>query len=292
MIVVKLMGGLGNQMFQYAFGKMLSKKNNTHLKIDTTFLLDRTPRENFVFRDFDLDIFDLELKSINLRKLSKILSPEINKKRNPFKKKYVILNEDSFAFNTKNIISSKNSYLNGYWQSESYFKEIEAEIRADFQIKIPLSAQAQEIAQDIQTKNSVCINFRRADYVNLKSSSETHGVTAMDFYTTAISLLSQQYDDLHLYIFSDEIEWCKENINWDLPITFVDHSVKGPKFSNYFQLMISCNHFIIPNSTFAWWAAWLGTCKFKKVIVPKKWFLNEELQSQTEQMHPDSWIKI
>ena len=86
----------------------------------------------------------------------------------------------------------------------------------------------------------------------------------MDFYTTAISLLSQQHDNLHFYIFSDEIEWCKENINWDLPITFVDHSVKGPKFSNYFQLMISCNHFIIPNSTFAWWAAWLGTCKFKK----------------------------
>ena len=168
MIVVKLMGGLGNQMFQYAFGKMLSKKNNTHLKMDTTFLLDRTPRENFVFRDFDLDIFDLELKSINSRKLSKILSPEIKKKRNPFKKKYVILNEDSFAFNTKNIISSKNSYLNGYWQSESYFKEIEAEIRADFQIKIPLSAQALEIAQEIQTKNSVCINFRRADYVSLK----------------------------------------------------------------------------------------------------------------------------
>lgn len=292
MIVVKLMGGLGNQMFQYAFGKMLAEKNKTQLAIDTSFLLDRTPRENFVFRDFDLDIFNLKLKNIESQKLRKILSTKKNRYWNPFKKKYHLLNENSFTFDSKNIISSSNIYLNGYWQSESYFKDIEYEIRNDFQIAIPLSEESQRLSDEIKSKNSVCVNFRRGDYVDVKGSSETHGVTAMDFYSSAISQLRKEHSNLHFYIFSDEIEWCKENIKWDLPITFVDHFFKGPKFSNYFQLMIDCKHFIIPNSTFAWWAAWLGKYDNKKVIVPQRWFKDELLQSQTEQMHPKSWIKL
>jgi hypothetical protein len=297
MVVVKLMGGLGNQMFQYAFAKKLALKNNTSLKIDLSFLLDRSPRENFVFRDYDLDIFNLEVDFINAEELMNFKS----KKERSFidylllkasKPQTVFLDEKNFHFEKANVIDEENAYLSGYWQTEKYFSDIESQIRKDFEFKYSLSAFENELNNQINGTNSVCVNFRRTDFVDVKGSAETHGLTEMSYYKRAVELISKQIDNPHFYIFSDDIEWCKDNVKIDFPITFVDHSYKGHKFSTYLQLMKNCKHFIIPNSTFAWWAAWLCQNDQKLVIAPKRWFKDQALQNQTEDILPEKWFKL
>ena len=298
MIVVKLMGGLGNQMFQYAFAKNLSIKNNVPLKIDLSFLLDRSPKENFIFRDFDLDIFNInfevvqenEIENGSLFNASKgFLSSLFSKKKSL---EDVKLMEDHFYFEEKNIKEDKDIYLEGYWQCEKYFHENETIIRKDFSFKYPLSVAESELNDLVSKVGSVCVNFRRTDFLDLKNSAETHGVVDYDYYIKAIDLIAKRIKSPHFFIFSDDIEWCKENVKITYPITFVEHSFKGEKFSSYLQLMKNCKHFIIPNSTFAWWAAWLSESKDKIVIAPNNWFKDPTLQSQTSDIIPSNWIKL
>ena len=149
MIVVKLMGGLGNQMFQYAFGKNLAIKNNTHLKVDTAFLLDRTPREGFVFRDFDLDIFTLKAYTVAENEVEEF------KRSKPFFSRLLsggnsntsIINEKVFHFDPSAIVMKKNCYASGYWQSEKYFQEIEAIIRQEFTFKTAFGVRNYEFTK-------------------------------------------------------------------------------------------------------------------------------------------------
>jgi len=296
MIVVKLMGGLGNQMFQYAFAKNLAVKNRTFLKVDLTFLLDRTPRENFVFRDYDLDIFNLKVEESTSDEVNKFfMQPKSLLEKVIYKIQFqskVLIREKKFYFESNNFSSAKNCYLDGYWQSEKYFKENEEIIRKDFSFKFSFSEKEQELNKEILLKNAVCINFRRTDFVNQEKSAETHGATELEYYEKAIDLLITKVSNPHFYIFSDDIQWCMENIKISYPITFVGHEFKGTKFSSYLQLMKNCKHFIIPNSTFAWWAAWLCEDKNKIVITPKKWFKDISLQEQTEDIIPEKWIKL
>ena len=298
MIVIKLMGGLGNQMFQYAFAKHLALKNKTDLKLDLHFLLDRSPREDFVFRDFDLDIFniqsmdlvnDYELDLFNER-LYKSWIKRIIKKI--VKREICHLSETNFYYDKSYFLRSKYIYVEGYFQTEKYFKKIEKILREEFTFKHSLSKFEVELKNKIVASNSVCINFRRTDFVDLKSSKDTHGFVGMEYYFQAIEIVVSKIENPHFYVFSDDIEWCENNFKIDFPVTFVSHDYKGNKFSSYLQLMTKCKHFIIPNSTFAWWAAWLSKGTDKIVIAPKRWFKNEELQQQTFDLYPSDWILL
>ena len=291
MVVVNLKGGLGNQMFQYAFGLYLASLNNTSLSLDLTFLLDRTPRQNFVFRNFDLDIFENKYEILDSEKV-KVFMNNGGRIKRLLKKETTILNERIFSFDSSNILKTKNIYIDGYWQSEKYFKPIESLLRKKFTFKHKLTEKEQHLASEINLTNSICINFRRGDFVELKGSSETHGVTSMEYYENALAKMQKKVSDLKVFVFSDDIEWCKENISWEVPLFFVDHTYKGEKFSSYLHLMTLCKHFIIPNSTFGWWAAWLSNYENKIVIAPKKWFEDKTLQSQANDIYPEKWIKI
>src|SRR3954469_6825317 len=144
MVIVKLQGGLGNQMFQYAAGKALAVRLRTGFKIDTEFLLDRTPRENFVFRDYDLDIFSLHADVATKSNTAKYKNPPktkfgqyislIGKKLSPYRYYY----EPHFHFDEKVFELPEDCYLDGYWQTPKYFEAIESDIRNDFNFKDPL----------------------------------------------------------------------------------------------------------------------------------------------------------
>ena len=297
MIVVKLMGGLGNQMFQYAFAKSLAIKNNTNVKVDLSFLLDRSPRENFIFREYDLTVFDLFVEVIKQNEkeiFCEVRRNSIFKRFFPtkYEEQTKYLTEEQFSFDQSNLLYSKNIYLDGYWQSEKYFKEIEADIRKDFRVKSDLSFFEEEMNSLIQSRNSVCVNFRRTDFVHLQNSAETHGASEMDYYEKAIEIIAEKVENPHFFIFSDDIEWCRENVAWNYPLTFVGHEFKGEKFASYLLLMCNCKHFIIPNSTFAWWAAWLSESKKKIVIAPRIWFKDQALQEQSGDIIPSDWIRL
>ena len=294
MIIVKLMGGLGNQMFQYAFGKHLATKNKTELKLDTTFLLDRTPpkNEHFVFRNYDLSIFNINEQFATIEEINKytkrtsnvFLDKTLNKLLGT-KKSYV--KDLKLHFLPKHLTISKNVYIEGYWQSEKYFKSISDELRQkDFVFKEPLMEISESLMQQIRSVNAVCVNVRRGDFV----TNSFHGTMGSDYYKKAENLLIKKYTDLEIFVFSDEIDWCEENLNFSVPTHFISHKYAGNKFQDYLRLMSACKHFIIPNSSFAWWAVWFSLNPNKMVIAPKQW-VNDSKYSVSD-LIPNSWIQL
>jgi hypothetical protein len=302
MIIVKLWGGLGNQMFQYALGKKIAHLNHTELKLDVSLLLDRSPRKNFTYRNFDLDIFNVSAQIASaedikyfkvaknkFEKIIKIINQKIfgiatNKKFN-----YII--ESQFNFNPIILKAVDNTYLDGYWQTEKYFNDIENIIRNEFILKIKPTQKIKDLEEKILNTESVCINVRRGDFVNNPVANKFHGVCDIDYFNEAIAIIEQKISNPYFYIFSDDIDWCRANFK-DVKHNYliVDHDFAGKNFEYYLYLMTKCKEFIIPNSSFGWWAAWLSENRKKNIIAPKKWF-----QSKTRNysdLLPDSWIKI
>jgi hypothetical protein len=295
MIIVNLKGGLGNQMFEYAAGRRLAVKHNVELKLDTTFLLDRNPSFSHVFRDFDLDIFpNVNPMFASIKEIA-LLKSYINRTfrfriLNRLNAKPGLFKEIKFSYHEDFEKLGPDTYLDGYWQSDKYFKPIEAIIRKDFSFA-PFTLQKNfELANKITVNNSVCINIRRGDFVNDKHSNKRHGFVGLEYVANAVKLVSTSVQNPSFYVFSDEIEWCKENIKLPFPTIFIDNTHAGDKFADYLQLMTLCKHFIIPNSSFAWWAAWLNTNPDKIVVAPKKWFNNGP--TDTQDILPEGWIKL
>ncbi len=292
MIVVELMGGMGNQMFQYAFGRHLAHRLGADLVLDKHFLLDRTPKKNehFVFRNYDLDLFNIE---------ASFLSSEISKKYNslqnrlskkisrwvPRIKGLKVIEQQGFAFESDLLELNDNCYLKGYWQTEKYFKDIEDIIKKDFTFKEPISVKSQSILTRIQSTEAVCLNVRRGDFV----TNPVHGILDVSYYQKTEQIFLKKANNPTFFVFSDDIDWCRENIKLQSPTVFVGHEYAGSKFKDYLGLMINCKHFIIPNSSFAWWAAWLCYNPNKIVIAPHKWFNESEWDSSD--VIPEHWIQ-
>jgi hypothetical protein len=290
MIVAELMGGMGNQMFQYALGRHLAIKNNTGLFLDTHFLLDRTPRNGFTYRNYDLSIFNINENFIHADISKKYghsrshIKKTFQKVINPGKLKYIA--EKEFIFTPGVLNSEDNIYLHGYWQTEKYFKDIENILRLDFTFKNKIGENTRAIVQKINNCNAVCLHVRRGDFV----TNPTHGETSIDYYIAAEKIILQKIKEPVFFIFSDEIEWCKKNIMLSSEMVFIGEEFTGEKCRDYFELMTLCKHFIIPNSSFGWWAAWLAKNNNKIVVAPKTWFHNSRWQ--TTDLIPDTWIKI
>ena len=290
MIISELMGGLGNQMFQYAIGRQLAIKNKTDLFLDTHFLLDRSPKENFSYRNYDLSIFNITPKFAPVQ-----ISKKYSFSRSRFKK-YLqkIINpgdlhyiaQTDFNFVPDILSSPDNTYLSGYWQTEKYFKEIENILRADFSFKNTIGENTRELVEKINSCNAVCLHVRRGDFV----TNPTHGTPGIDYYKSAETIILQRISNPVFFIFSDEINWCKENIHLSSETYYVEDEFTGEKCRDYFELMTLCKHFIIPNSSFCWWAAWLSNNNNKVVIAPRIWFKNSSWN--TIDLIPDKWIKI
>lgn len=261
-VIVKLQGGMGNQMFQYAFGKKISLLSGRNLILDRSFLLNKTPGpwNNYVCRDYDLDIFNLSDHSIvdqfngDFFYVGENIDPHSE-----------ILQIDKLSERILNL-GDENVYLEGYWDSPRYFSDSFSP-NEEFTIRKDLIVGSQ-LSDEISRSNSVMINIRRTDFLN----GDFHGVYGKEYVLQCINEIEKKEEGLSYYIFSDDIPWCYENLS-DIPNSFiVDHSHKGDRFSNYLYLMTLCKHFIIPNSTFAWWAAFLAKSSNKKVFYPKIWF--------------------
>ena len=263
-VVVKLQGGLGNQMFQYAFGKNISKLTNRKLFLDVSFLKRRDLGPDFVYRNYDLDIFELE--NINVVDGFDGEFDLITENFNPNLKEEDI---DEIINNIQQNFSD-TIYLDGYWSSPKFFGCV------DFVFKNKFLDKSTDLLLDIQNTNSVMLNIRRTDFL----LNDFHGTFGKDYLQKGIENLLLRFNDLKFYIFSDDIEWCQNNLSDISNSTIVTHEHKGDKFYNYLLLMSECKHFIIPNSTFAWWAAYLSKNQTKKVLYPEIWLnsLNSECE--------------
>lgn len=298
MIAVRLIGGLGNQMFQYAIAKRIAEYHRIPLKLDLSVLLDRTQvhsHTGFAFRDYDyaLDTFTLSADFLNTPEtLQKIYrSPFIGKRwrkiislvygRIKEPKNNVYLADSALIENPP-----KRGLLCGYWQNESYFSDITQILKQDFRMAKPLLPVSKDLFSQIQNSHSVCVHIRRGDYVR----SPYHNLASQSYFKRGLKIIANRVTGLHVFVFSDDLEWCLKHVRFHCPVTFVGYEHSGDKNSNCFRLMRSCKHFVIANSTFSWWAAWLGNAPNKIVIAPKQWVNDPSID--TSQIIPERWIRI
>jgi hypothetical protein len=292
MIVVRLLGGLGNQMFQYSAGLALALKHSVPLRLDTTSLLDRTPNSGAVFRGFDLDVFTITAQIAQRSEIPfwfrRHANGRLGRKVDRLRRQWFPHQGSERAYHADSRFHTfgPNTYLEGFWQSPAYFDHCRDAIKREFTLKDELPAVIREYCDHIRNADSVCLNVRRGDFVG----SSFHGTMPIEYYSSALAIIGKRHDNPKVFVFSDDIEWCHNNLTLAYETVFMDHRYAGPKFSYYFALMQACKAFVIPNSSFAWWAAWLNSDIGKIVVAPKKWF--QDSSRNTRDLIPATWIRI
>ena len=284
MIIIKLNGGLGNQLFQYSLGRKLSIKNSDVFKLDLSDFTKDNPRsyslgEFNIIENFASDEDINKIKKSGVWKLVDKLKPYC--KRSTIKYK-------GYDFDPNILKLSGNFYLDGYWQSEKYFQNIENMIRKEITLKKSLSSKYTELIDKIKNSDSVSVHIRRGDYLSDKIS-KIYAMCPIEYYYKAIEKITGHYPNPHFFIFSDDINWVKQNLNIPYPKIFVSGE---NEIKNYEELILMslCKHNIIANSSFSWWGAWLNKNTDKIVISPDKWF-NDKI-GNAKDLIPKNWIKL
>lgn len=285
MLIIKLHGGLGNQMFQYALGRNLSLLHGVTFKIDSSYL----QKENQSARTLRIDGFKAVLEEATPAEIHDYCSPLqklLDRVRPKSKRKKII--EREVGYNPR-ILKHANGYFIGHWNGERYFKASENTIRKDFELKKPFGTAAQKIAELIASEpESANIHIRRGDYASIPKIADIHGTLPLSYYETACDHILKKYPEAHFFISSDDIDWAKKNFPKNYPATFIS----SPEIPDYeeLKLMSLCKHSIIANSTFSWWGAWLNQNPGKIVIAPKNWFIDRN--RVIKDLIPPSWIQI
>lgn len=270
-IIIKLCGGLGNQMLQYAYGRALSLQYNMNLILDKSFL--ERKDTGVTLRDYNLDIFNINPSfDVPLNTPIRVIEPHFH---------YSVM-----LANLPEIHPNSDIYVDGYFQSYKYFESFKSQICKDFTINWDLGKDINTFKDEILNTTSVSIHVRRGDYLK----TAFHGTMEMDeYYNKAIDIIERSVSDPTYYIFSEDIEWCKANFT-NPNMIIVDSSLSGEKSEGHFELMRSCKHHIIANSSFSWWTAYLSENVNKIIISPKKWFNDSKVN--TDDLIPDSWLSI
>lgn len=275
MIIVKIMGGLGNQMFQYAIAKSIAVRNKDNFKLDISFYSKQT------LRKYELNLLDIDEVLVNKKSFFSKVTSKFRFLTKIYYMERKIAEYDSNVFNKKNVI------LDGYWQNEKYFKDIRGKILQDFTPVSSLSNKANYYLNSIKNSNSVSVHVRRADYIENINTNANHGVCGLSYYKKAFKYLNNKTDNVTFFIFSDDISWCKKVFRFLERKVFVEDTKST---IDDLELMKNCKHNIIANSTFSWWGAWLNQNEEKIVIAPKKWFVKKEWKNKNPAC--ENWIKI
>lgn len=294
MRIVKIKGGIGNQMFQYSFAKLLEKETKDTVKLD---FQDYNYRKKDKIRIPRLLNFNISLEESTFDELRKITKfPKILKRNmlsykisifieKTINKLYYFENNRKYT-NIKEII--KYNYYDGYWQSYKYVDSIINEIKNDFTSKIRLSEKTMIFKEEISNQNSVFIGVRKGDYTKNKKTMKHYGSFSSDYYINSIKIIQNNVSNPVFYVFSDDIEWAKDNINWGgYKVKFREKEDQTNDFEELI-LMSSCKNAIIVNSTFNWWGARLINNPSKIVVCPENWFFD----NKPIDIIPEDWIRL
>lgn len=292
MIISNLIGGLGNQMFQYAAGRALSLEHSVPLRLDISAFANYGLHQGFELER----VFNCAAKIATEADVRRILGWQSSHSMRRIVSRpglaairragFVI--EPHFHYWPDITQTPQDCYLVGYWQSEKYFQDVASVIRSDFTFKTSLANRNAEFAKQINQVNAVSLHVRRGDYANNSKTTATHGLCSLEYYQAAIQYITERVKQPVFFIFSDDVEWVKENLKTYLPCEYVDHN-KGVESYNDMHLMSLCQHHIIANSSFSWWGAWLNPSVEKIVIAPKRWFANT---TDVSDLIPQGWVTL
>jgi Glycosyl transferase family 11 len=294
-VIVRLIGGLGNQMFQYAAGRALAARSGAVLKLDASgfatypkrhFELDAFPIHAVPAEEADLDAFGV-CRDRNGRSWWARASRFLRRYRRGSPS--AIYCERHFHFDAKVGELQPPVYLDGYWQSEKYFADCAELLRCELTPRAPLEAENADMAARIDAVNAVSLHVRRGDYIDDPRVSSYHGTCSAEYYRNATEhIAGRTTKNIHLFIFSDEPEWARDNLHFAQPTTIV--AVNGPdRGFRDMQLMARCRHHVIANSSFSWWGAWLNSSPGKIVVAPRRWF---QVDHDTSDLIPSSWVRM
>jgi hypothetical protein len=291
-IITHLIGGLGNQMFQYAIGRALSLTRRVPLRLDT-----RDFAGYALHNGYELErVFNISAQRASAADTRRVMgwraSPMVlralRRKRLALLRGSRIVIEPGFNYWPSIVNVPDDCYLQGYWQSENYFRDCAPAIRADFSFKIPPDPRNRELAGRIGQCNAVSLHVRRGDYAHNPATQATHGLCPPDYYRQAISHITGRVAQPVFFVFSDDVAWAKKNIVIEYPCLYVDHNRDSESY-NDMRLMTLCRHHIIANSSFSWWGAWLNAKPDKIVVAPKKWFAHD---ADVSDLFPADWMTL
>jgi hypothetical protein len=291
LVISNILGGLGNQMFQYAAGRSLAQGAGR------TLLLDLGDFAHYQMHNgFELQrVFGIETPAASRDEVRRVIGWRISF----LSRRIVRRDEFSWLRGSNLIVESANRapnlqavsgdvYLMGYWQSELNFIASADMIRQDFRFREALSGGCLEWAQRIQNSEAVSLHVRRGDYVSDPKNAKVLNICAMDYCRAAVMYIAERLSRPVFYIFSDDIAWVKKNLKLRFPCHYIEGN-RGAVSYRDMQLMSMCRHNVIANSSFSWWGAWLNSNEAKIVVAPQLWFSNGVDDSQ---LIPHTWTRL
>jgi len=287
---MKLMGGLGNQMFSYALGRRLANGLNTELQLDTSQL--ENPHPGDTPRHYELDHFAFSPTFADAKILpqptSRLggLARRLGMSHDSALRTVV---EHGIPFDPKILETPDNSYLIGYWQTEKYFNDVRDLLLQDFSFKTAPNKANRDMAASIAKVTAVSLHVRRGDYVTNANANQFHGLAPLDYYNAAVKLMREKVKNPHFFVFSDDPKWTQENIKIGQPTTYVTHNDANTGHEDM-RLMMQCRHHIVANSSFSWWGAWLNPRSDKIVIAPQRWFIDPSVDGRD--IYAEGWLKL
>jgi len=272
MVISDIIGGLGNQMFMYAAARRVSLMQGVKLKLNTTHF-----QSSYGWRRYGLNNLSIVEDIAGIEDLTTVLYQG-----------HIYSEPGPFSFDPKLDRVAVPVYMRGYFQSFRYLEGVEDSIRSEFQVRTPPAGQNAQLLEMIRGSNSVAVHIRRGDYVTDPGVARMHGALPLDYYLWALRLIVHRAGAATLFVFSDDIYWAQANLATGLPTVFVGHNGPDQDYEDL-RLMSACKHFVIANSSFSWWAAWLGTHEGKIVCAPARWMASNP---DTSDLIPESWTRI
>jgi hypothetical protein len=281
MVIVRLTGGLGNQMFQYAAGRALADRIGTELLLDTRAFEHALALRAYTRRAYALSPFSLRARVASPADLKDwpVWVVEIGLRLRlvrPWFRRWHF--ESAITYDPGVRTLQQPVCLVGYWQSERYFSDIADRIRADFTLLQPLAGANARLLELARASSSVGLHVRRGDFVSLDNAVQMHGSCSVDYYRRAINIVRSRCPECQFLVFSDDPEWARAELSLDPSAVFVTGNAETPEQD--LALMSACKHHIIANSSFSWWAGWLGYSPEQIVIAPAPWYASTKLDTR------------
>lgn len=302
-IVIHLMGGLGNQLFQYAFGRRLALANSAELVLDASgYGSPITPDPLLGVREFGLDHFHMQgsvftgrengaVGGIPWRRWSSKARRAMRRVLDLGKPYYLRTEiveppQQRFKYDSRlrSLKVDRKLFFRGYWQSERYFLDAEATIRRELMVRGVPQGQNAKLASEIRGARAVAIHVRHGD--NAGAVAAELGVLPRQYYEGALDVIRKNVRDSHFYVFSDDPQWSRQMLGHADQFTFVDHNDARACHEDM-RLMMMCSHHILGNSTFGWWGAWLARHPGQIVVAPRRYYQNTDWPNPD--LYPRDW---
>jgi hypothetical protein len=287
-VVVRLVGGLGNQMFQYAAARALAVRAGVPLELDLSWF-GSDPDRHYALAPFSIEARLREPQSSTLR--SKGLLARVSRWLRIVCKAQGIpaFREASYRYDARIEHALPPVFLDGYFQSEKYFSTLRQQIATEFMLRDRPAPAAASILDKIASCDAICVHIRRGDYVSSPAANAYHGTCSLDYYYAGLAQVSKGLLRPHCFVFSDDPAWVRENFRPECPMTLVDiHRID--EAHEDLRLMAACQHYVIANSSLSWWGAWLGAREGKLVVAPLRWFQQNDID--TNDLIPPAWIRL